>query len=81
MEETNEQIKTQCCLPEPDIVGNCQACGGAIYDFEFTTCSCGSEVHRGCKVECEFCGKIGCKACMIFNPDAGIYQCSIKCGG
>ena len=74
------KLKAQCCVPEPEIVGVCAACSGAMYGYELEFCECGCIVHAGCKVECDYCGDEGCKACMEYSPDAGTYKCKV-CGG
>jgi len=66
-------------VDEPDIVGECEACGGQIYDYEFSICNCcDSQIHEGCKVECEQCGDKGCKVCYV-KDDEDFYVCGEDC--
>lgn len=75
MAERLEHFGTPCYLPEPNIVGHCNACGGDIYDYELTTCECGTEVHTGCMVECGHCERKACKKCMLYDDEVGEWFC------
>lgn len=67
-------------MDEPDIVGNCEACRGEIYDYEETTCdTCEMAIHTSCKKECAQCGHEGCKGCMIYDDESGEYFCGDEC--
>lgn len=64
----------------PNIVGYCQACGTAMFDYEVAECeSCGKTVHRGCEVECVECHADGCKSCIDKDKDTGEYICNPEC--
>lgn len=67
----NEQHECTGCpgaVKEPLIVGPCATCDGPMYDYEKWACEkCGAEMHRGCVKNCDQCGSVGCKCCMI--PD------------
>jgi len=59
----------------PDEVGSCEACSGAMYDYELTRCgSCDARIHIGCSQECDGCGTMGCKICLKEN-DEGLLLC------
>jgi hypothetical protein len=61
-----EHFGTPCILPEPDIVGDCAACGGDMYDYEVVICDTGcGQIHSGCSKKCAGCTHEGCTACMI----------------
>lgn len=60
--------------PMPKEVGNCEACGKRIYEYEYVICElCEGEIHRACAVKCQ-CGQKGCKACMVETAD-GNWSC------
>ena len=66
---------------EPDEVGACVGCGGAMYDCEHAICqNCGANVHEGCTVKCYGCGYEGCKACLEQNQEDLEYRCLNCCG-
>lgn len=68
-------------LPEAAVVGNCNACGDAIYDYEVSTCEmCDEEVHKGCQVLC-VCGANGCKGCMIEDDETSEWFCDTASTG
>ncbi len=66
----------------PELVEDCQACGGEMYRYEQTNCpACGIDVHTGCLVTCCICccGHQGCKGCMIEDEATGEIICSKDC--
>ena len=64
----------------PEEVGDCQACGATIYDYDLRTCdACGAHVHRDCIEKCEICGADGCRACLIEDPETGERRCEENC--
>jgi hypothetical protein len=77
MAETLEHFGTPCELPEPNIVGRCEACGADVYDYERAECECGKVVHTGCIKECanEKCNLKGCKNCMVYDSESGEFFC------
>ena len=51
--------------PALDTIGNCEACGGQMYEYERVFCpSCDCEIHNTCQINCEECGETGCKCCL-----------------
>ncbi len=80
MPEILEHFGTPCELPEPDIVGTCEACGGDIYDYELGQCDkCGTDVHTDCLVKCVKCAEEGCKKCMLEDKEMLEYFCDEDC--
>lgn len=74
-----EHFGTPYILPEPDIVGNCNACSGEIYLYELTQChSCDKDIHMSCAVVCP-CSESGCKGCYVKDEDTCEYYCSEMC--
>jgi len=65
MTEHLEHFGTPCELPEANEVGDCGACGAAMYDYEVENCDCGRLVHNGCRKTCDQCGRKGCASCML----------------
>ena len=64
-------------VDEPNMVGDCEACGGEIYDYELAICeSCDSQIHIDCRVQC-VCGYEGCRLCMLKIDDE--YFCGPEC--
>lgn len=62
---------------EPEIVGRCASCSGAIYDYEYATCEqCSTDLHVGCVVTCAQCGNEGCRSCIPPDPDYMKYFCA-----
>lgn len=65
-------------------VGDCEACGGVIHDYELDTCkSCGKNIHTSCKQECAnpICNVSGCKSCLIQDPESLEYFCDTQGNG
>ena len=54
---------------EPVEVGDCEACGYVIYDYELIHCSmCDVKIHQSCESKCDKCSSRGCKGengCLI----------------
>jgi hypothetical protein len=66
----------------PTEVGDCEACGGTVYDYEAAHCpSCGRFVHRGCLKVCAVnsCTAAGCARCMIQDAETCEYLCGPEC--
>jgi len=63
----------------PELIGDCQACGGEMYAYELEVCECGREVHKGCLVTCFVCRHKGCKGCMIQDEATGEIICGQDC--
>ena len=61
----------------PRDAGDCQACGGEMYEYEVTSCdSCDNDrIHAGCIVICSGCGEFGCKCCMKKDDETGEWFC------
>jgi len=60
----------------PDEVGDCNACGSMIYDYELDKCeSCDLRIHHGCAEVCDICGCVGCKGCVKEDPEDGLLYC------
>ena len=61
----------------PDEVGNCEACGGVIYDYELARCRvCDAVIHEGCEKRCDVCGAAGCKCCLWENEEDSFLYCT-----
>lgn len=59
----------------PDEVGDCNGCGGMMYDYELCHChSCDASIHTSCREKCAFCGADGCRHCLI-ELDTGELIC------
>lgn len=81
MTERLEHFGFSCRLPEPDIIGDCAACGGAVYRDEEIYCeTCGKPIHEGCQVTC-FCGHDGCRGCMLYDADNDMWFCDTADNG
>lgn len=63
---TEEMWGHQISVDEPVTAGDCQACGGEVYDYEVTQCElCGNDmIHKGCVKKCFTCGISGCASCI-----------------
>jgi len=61
-------------------VGYCEGCGGTVYSYELRRCiSCNSNIHSGCKEQCEICGADGCRACLIQDQNTLEWRCAEDC--
>ncbi len=67
-----------CELPEPELVGDCQACGGEMYKHQQTRCVCERIVHQGCLQPCVVCKVWACRGCLIEESD-GNWVCKGEC--
>lgn len=70
-----EHFGTPCSLPEPDLIGRCQACSSELYKHEATECICNRIVHTGCIVECLICEAEGCTKCIPKDVESGEHLC------
>ncbi len=73
-----EHFGTPVEMVDPDIAGDCEACGSEMYRYEKTECkTCGLNIHTGCVKTCP-CGHQGCSDCMIKDEDTGEYTCDTE---
>ncbi len=77
-----ERHEQTTCPPVPTEVGDCESCGGAVYDYEATHCpTCGRLIHGSCLKSCaaEGCAGEGCGRCMVLEPESGEHVCGSEC--
>ena len=75
-------LENTAAPPAPVEVGDCDSCGGVIYEYELAHCPhCGRQIHNTCAKACavDDCAEPGCRRCMVQDPDMGEWFCGPEC--